>query len=134
MRSRAFWYALVVGGVSMTSGCNCFRAHFPCVSSHFPNLGWRFHDGVGIGAGGPCCAPGAPIGGGPVMSPECHGCGSGPMAPPTVIHQPAGYAPNGYPPVAYPPMIGPARPLPGATIIPSNELPSPMPVKEKGGN
>ena len=127
MRSRAFWYALAVGVVSMTSGCNCFRAHFPCISSKFPNLGWRFHDGQGIGAG----HFGAPIGG-PVMTPDCHGCGTGPLPPPTVIHQPAGYPPNGYPPVAYPPVIGKPMPLPGATIIPGTELPHPMPAKGNG--
>lgn len=134
MKSRAIWSALVVSVVSLTSGCHCFHN---CFHNTFPNVGWRFHQ-HGCGGCMPACAPAcsAPVvvGSGPVVpgGPACHGCASGEL-PPTVTHQPAGYQPAGYPPVGYPPVIGHPMPLPGPTVIPSNELPTPMPVK-KGGN
>jgi hypothetical protein len=35
----------------------------------------------------------------------------------------------GLPTTSYPPVIGQPIPLPGPTVIPSSELPNPMPVK-----
>jgi hypothetical protein len=35
-------------------------------------------------------------------------------------------------PVGFPPVIGQPTPLPGPTVIPSSELPNPMPVKPSG--
>jgi hypothetical protein len=123
MRIRVFCFALVVGVVSMTSGCHCFRCAFP-------NAGWRFHQG-GLGHGcAPCgpCAPGGPVSFRPpaVVSGghDCVGCNGG------VSHLPAGY-----PSITYPPIIGNPIPIPGGTgIIPNNQLPAPMPDKKKDGN
>ncbi|MBA4191404.1 MAG: hypothetical protein C0467_25775 [Planctomycetaceae bacterium] len=71
--------------------------------------------------------------GGPIVpgGPDCPGCASG--GAPT-FNVPTGYPPAGYPPVGYPPQIGKPMPLPGATIVPGNELPNPMPVNPKAGN
>lgn len=107
MKTRAFWYSLVVGVVSLTSGCCCFH---DC----FPNLGWRFHQGCQPCA--PSCAPCSPcgsfrppmvVGGGP----DCPGCAMG--AP---VTQPAGY----------PPVIGKPMPIPGASIVPELHPPAPV--------
>jgi hypothetical protein len=122
MKTRAFVFAFVVGIVSMTSGCHCFR----CM---FPNAGWRFHEGWwrhgnGCGTCAPASAPIAfrPHAGGPVV-PDCVGCNGG------VSH--AG-VPVGYPPIAYPPVIGNPVPIPGGpSVIPSSELPAPMPNTKK---
>lgn len=117
MKTRAFWYALIVGATSFSTGCCCFRE---C----FPNVGWRLHGCCHPcpPACGPVCSPCAPS---PafrppmvVTGPDCPGCvgGAGP-----------GFAqPVGYPPVAYPPVIGKPMPIPGAT--PSNELHNPTPL------
>jgi len=123
MITRALWYTVFVGVVSMTSGCYCFHE---C----FPNVGWRLHQGAVCRpcapACGPVCSPCAPgpafrppmIVNGPIVpGPDCPGCGMG--APPT-FNQPAGY----------PPVIGKPMPIPGM----GNELPNPMPVNPKTGN
>jgi hypothetical protein len=123
MKTRALFFALVVGVVSLTSGCHCFR----CM---FPNAGWRFHEGWWRHGNGNGCATCPPIGGPiayrpPIVvpgGPDCVGCNGGVPS----IHQPIGY-----PPVAYPPVIGNPMPIPGGpTVIPSNELPHPMPNKK----
>ncbi|QJW94297.1 hypothetical protein [Frigoriglobus tundricola] len=67
---------------------------------------------------------GAPVVG-PVTSPPCHGCSSSVVSmgasPTTVVPV---NSPNGYPAISYPMPI-----TPGPTVVPSYELPSPMPVK-----
>jgi hypothetical protein len=111
MKARAICFALVLGVVSMTSGCHCFR----CV---FPNVGWRFHQGW-CNQGCPPCAPACPIAYRPPVVVQ-----GGPDCP----CPPAMGVPNGYPPIAYPPQIGDPKPLPGG------QLPAPMPDKKKDGN
>jgi len=73
---------------------------------------------------------------GPVaMNPPCHGCGGGgmPGVPVGFGGRPGDLMPitappaGGYPPIGYPMPI-----TPGPTVIPSHELPAPMPVP-KGG-
>lgn len=123
MKTRALWYTLVVGAVSMTSGCCCFHE---C----FPNVGWRLHQPCAPScspcspcAHGPAFRPPMVVSGGPVVpGPDCPSCGMG--------GAPAFHQPVGYPPVGYPPVIG--KPMP---IVPgNNELPNPMPVKPGTGN
>jgi hypothetical protein len=124
MKTRAFVFTLIVGVVSMTSGCHCFR----CM---FPNAGWRFHEGWwGHGGCAPCgtCGPATgPIAYRPpvvVPNHDCVGCnGAVPgMGPGT-----------GYPTITYPPIIGNPVPIPGGpSVIPSSELPAPMPNKKNG--
>jgi hypothetical protein len=107
--------------VSLTSGC---------VYKHHPCWGFRLHPCQHGGCGcAPACSSSrvsvSPV----VYRPTGGDCclNGGP-----VIHSPAGL-PAGYPSMTYPPVIGSPTPLPGATIIPSHELPNPMPVKP-GGN
>jgi hypothetical protein len=124
MKTRALWYSLFVGVVSMTSGCCCARE---C----FPNVGWRLHPGASCSPCAPACSSCAPgpafrppmvVSGGPIVpgGPDCPGCagGGGGSYP-----LPAGYQPG------YPPVIGRPMPIPGATIVPGTELHQPMPVK-----
>jgi hypothetical protein len=76
---------------------------------------------------------------GPVMTaPPCHGCGGGPTVPGYPVSMsgspgavfPVTQQGNGYPPIiSYPMPI-----TPGPTVIPSHELPSPMPVPKTGTN
>ena len=105
--------------VSIASGCMPYR-HHPC-------WGFRLHP---CATGGGQCAP---AGSSPIHHPikhrlahVGHGCptciGGGAM-----INQPIGL-----PTTSYPPVIGNPVPLPGPTVIPSNQLPSPMPVKQSG--
>ncbi|VTU00355.1 unnamed protein product [Gemmataceae bacterium] len=125
MKTRALWYSLFVGVVSMTSGCCCFR-------EAFPNVGWRFHQGATCSpcapACGPACSPGPAYRPPVVMGapgPDCPSCGiSGPSGYPTAFTQPVGY----------PPEIGQPVPLPGPKVVPGTELPNPMPVNPKTGN
>jgi hypothetical protein len=139
MTSRAVWYALLAGTVSMSSGCYWFR-------SHFPNVGWRLqHCGP---ACPPACGPVCPPVCSPSLSvpvlhrppvvvpggPDCVGCNGAPPVGPPVAHPPAGYPPFAYPQGAYPPVIGNPVPLPGAGGLPSEQLPSPMPIPKTGGN
>jgi hypothetical protein len=121
MKSRFFCFALVVGVLSLTSGCHCFR----CM---FPNAGWRFQSGWWghhHRGPGPCCPP-------------CNTCApNGPIAfrPPVVVPGSGGVSvPGGYPTITYPPIIGDPMPIPGGTgVIPDSRLPSPMPDKKKDG-
>lgn len=73
---------------------------------------------------------GAPV----VMTPPCHGCGDShgvPVAGPYPI--PTDVVPTGVPPGV--PSIGQPMPItPGPTVIPSYELPAPMPVPKGNGN
>lgn len=105
--------------VFATSGCLPYRQH-PC-------WGFRLHP---CQTGGGACGTCAPVCSSPIHHPILHrmadigpGCstcvGGG-----TMITQPVGYPSMGYPPV-----IGQPVPLPGPTVIPSNQLPNPMPVK-----
>lgn len=140
MKSRACWYALVVGVVSMTSGCHCFR-------EHFPHVGWRLNSGGLCAPCGPaacrpvfapaCSSPvtGIPVGHGPVLQPpmvvsgggpDCPGCNSG-LGGISGIHMPAGYPSMAYPGGGYPPIIGNPMPIPGIGVIPGHELHQPMP-------
>ena len=127
MKARAFVFALVVGVVSMTSGCHCFR----CM---FPYAGWRFHEGW-WGHCGPCghdCAPCGP-GCGPIAYRPTSILTHGPDCPSCLTSAPAPH-PTGYPGVAYPPIIGNPMPIPGGpNVIPSGDLPAPMPNKKKDG-
>jgi hypothetical protein len=71
---------------------------------------------------------------GPVVTnPPCHGCeGSGSPGAPTIVGpKPGIVAPSGYPVIGYPMPI-----TPGPMVVPSYELPSPMPVvpPKNGGN
>jgi hypothetical protein len=78
---------------------------------------------------------------GPVVTkPACHGCnggtpsfGPGEGIPVTPTGYPAtGYPATGYPSIGYP-SIGPVTPIaPGPTVVPSYELPNPMPVPKPG--
>lgn len=132
MKSRAIWSILLAGVVSMSSGCYCLH-------NCFPNVGWRFHQ-HGCGGCAPACTSAcsspAPVafGSGPVVpgGPGCSSCAAGALPPP-IVTQPAGYTPAGYTPAGYPPVIGSPMPIPGPTIIPSSELPVPMPVKKTNG-
>ena len=117
MKYRAICLGLVAL-VSLTSGCLPYHRH-PC-------WGFRLR---------PCqtggnCAPCEPAWSSPIHHPikhrlahVGHGCptciGGGAM-----INQPLGQ-----PSTSYPPVIGQPVPLPGQTVIPSHELPNPMPVK-----
>ena len=81
-----------------------------------------------------------PVATGPVItSPPCHGCGAstfvpgapvsfdGPSGSVVPVNGPTGYplnGPTGYPPIGYPIPISP-----GPMVVPSYELPAPMPVK-----
>jgi hypothetical protein len=74
----------------------------------------------------------------PVVSPPCHGCGSpgAPGVPVGLSGVPYGgipVTPTAYPVTAYPPITNPAigQPVPiapGPKVIPSHELPNPMPL------
>ncbi len=120
MKFRAICFGLVAL-VSLTSGC-LYHRH-PC-------WGFRLHPCQTGGGCGTC----APVCSSPIHHPILHhkiasvgsGCpsciGGGAM-----INQPVGY-----PSMAYPPIIGNPSPLPGPTIIPSHDLPNPMPVKPSG--
>ena len=74
---------------------------------------------------------------GPTMANSpCHGCnghGVTPGAPVTFNGAPGDLmpvtAPPGYPAIGYPKPI-----IPGPTVVPSYELPAPMPVPKNGGN
>jgi hypothetical protein len=104
----------LVALVSLTSGCLPYHRH-PC-------WGFRLR---------PCqtggnCAVGAPAWSSPIHHPilhkrlhaDCPVCiGGG-----ATIAQPVGF----------PPVIGQPTPLPGPKVIPSSELPNPMPVKPSG--
>jgi hypothetical protein len=84
----------------------------------------------------------APVGvaSSPVMSPPCHGCGGSPGAPGVPVglsgahYEGIPVTPTAYPPVGgYPPIANPAigQPIPiapGPKVIPSHELPNPMPL------
>lgn len=88
---------------------------------------------LGDGIAGPAVGPMV----GPVaMNPPCHGCGGGPVVsglPVGFAGQPGAAIPltttpaGGYPPIGYPMPI-----TPGPTVIPSHELPNPMPVPKSG--
>jgi hypothetical protein len=84
MKARAICCILLLGVVSMASGCHSFR----CI---FPNVGWRFHQGW-CGHGCPPCAPACPIA----------------YRAPVVV---PGDCPTGVP--GYPPIIGNPMPIPG---------------------
>lgn len=124
-----------------------------CATGCHPIQRWRSNHPCGVcGPCGPCssasqahpllhpvqtrrAAHGDVVVGGPVVgpvvgAPPCHGCGG------TVVPgAPVGYsgkpgdvvpitgAPMGYPPIGYPMPI-----TPGPTVVPSYELPNPMPV------
>ena len=114
--------------VSLTSGC---------VYRHHPCWGFRLHPCTTPGGGGgpACCS--SPVSAPVVYRPaagfpggDC--CLNGINGGGPVISQPTGYPPPGYPPMNYPPVIGNPMALPGASIIPSHELPNPMPVKPGG--
>jgi hypothetical protein len=114
MKRRALLCALAMCIVSLTSGCFCCHE---C----FPNLGWRFRG---------CCCCGH-VNSAPVSTPVAFRppmvVASGPECPRCPPH--GGNQPAGYPPIAYPPVIGNPMPIPGANVIPSSELPQPMPAK-----
>jgi hypothetical protein len=72
-----------------------------------------------------------PVVGPAVSSPPCHGCGGGTTSgvPTTFNGKPGDLVPVTNPPTGYPPIVGYPMPItPGPTVIPSSELPAPMPV------
>jgi hypothetical protein len=122
MKFRAICLGLVAL-VFTTSGCLPYHNH-PC-------WGFRLHPCSTGGGGG--CGVCAPVCSSPIHHPILHkfsvgapGCstcvGGGP-----IITQPISY-PIG----TNPPVIGQPNPLQGPSIIPSRELPNPMPVKQSG--
>jgi hypothetical protein len=108
----------IVALVSMTSGCLPYHNH-PC-------WGFRLH---------PCqtggnCAPCAPAWSSPIHHPIGHKLSHVGLGCPTCIGGGAMISPAiSGPSVIYPPVIGQPTPLPGPTVIPSHDLPNPMPVK-----
>ena len=128
MKARAFVFALLVGTVSMTSGCQCFR----CM---FPYAGWRFHEGWWghCGPGAHDCAPCGP-GCCPIAYRRPLLVGGGPDCPSCNVGIPVMQHPASYPTGSYPPIIGNPMAIPGGpNVIPSGELPAPMPNKKKDG-
>lgn len=118
MKFRAICFTLVAL-VSMTSGC---------LYSRHPCWGFRLHP---CQTGGGMCAPAcsSPINR-PLLNhkrsiaPGCPTCiGDGSFAAPPM---------GAFPSMAYPPVIGTPYPIPGPKVIPSGELPNPMPVKPGG--
>ena len=113
-----------------------------------PVARWRANHPGGIGCG--ACAPAfpllhpiqtrravlgdsvGPVYGGPMMgSPSCHGCASSHAVPGVPVG--FGGGPGELVPVTHPsagyPVIGYPMPItPGPTVVPSYELPSPMPL------
>ena len=79
-----------------------------------------------------------PVYGPVVSSPPCHGCGGsnvGPGVPVTFHGAPGDLVPVNHPPAGYPAIGYPVPITPGPMVVPSYELPSPMPVKPPtGGN
>lgn len=75
---------------------------------------------------------GEPVGlTGPVV-PPCHGCGTPgvPVGLSTGPFEGVPVTPTGYPPIGYP-SIGYPKPItPGPMVVPSHELPHPMPVQK----
>jgi hypothetical protein len=69
---------------------------------------------------------------GPVMaSPPCHGCSSGMVAPGVPVGfggNPGTVVPITAPPAGYPPIGYPMPITPGPTVVPSSDVPNPMPV------
>ena len=125
MKARVFCCALVVGVLSMTSGCHCFRAVFPNAGWRFQTGWWGHHkNGNGNGVCCPPCGPAAPIAFRPPVVVPGEGDGIGCNGGVSV--------PAGYPTISYPPIIGNPMPIPGGTgVIPNNQLPAPMPDTDK---
>lgn len=71
---------------------------------------------------------------GPVV-PPCHGCGSAPGVPVGLSGLRGDVVPITHPPTGYPAIGYPTPLTPGPTVVPSYELPAPMPVpKNANGN
>jgi hypothetical protein len=104
--------------VSLTSGCLPYHNH-PC-------WGFRLHP---CQNGGGACGACAPVCSSPIHHPILHKFKDGGAGCSTCIGGSTITQPAGYPMMTYPPVIGQPTPLPGPTIIPSNQLPNPMPVK-----
>ncbi len=132
---------LVLGLVAVlpqvfSTGCclvSRWRANHPCgIHSHYhPFLHPIKNRRAAIAEGlANCNGPancGSPVG----VSPPCHGCGVG------VSGMPVSYGPPGeyFVPTSTvgTPSIGSPMPLtPGPTVVPSHELPNPMPVPKTG--
>ncbi len=107
------------------------------VISQVFSTGCIFHPVARWRANHPCgpCARGVhhPVGhrhaivGEPVGAPACHGCGS------PGVHVGLGGVPGDMIPVTNSPSIGQPYPItPGPKVVPSYELPTPMPVKPPG--
>ncbi|AMV30108.1 hypothetical protein VT84_37290 [Gemmata sp. SH-PL17] len=132
MRKRLVYLGLVAAVAQICStGCLVhpvarWRANHPCIGCDpqyrpllHPIQTRRAMLGIGepIGPAGPVVGPVV----GPV-SPPCHGCGASPVVSgPPIEGVPI--TPTGYPTIGYPIPI-----TPGPTVIPSNQLPNPMPV------
>jgi len=119
MKFRAFCFGLLAL-VSLTPGCLPYR-HHPC-------WGFRLHP---CSTGGQCesaCSSHIGHHRPPAVISDCAGCiGGGAM-----MHQPVAYPATAFQSYPYPPVIGKPIPIPGPTVIPSQELPNPMPVKPGG--
>jgi hypothetical protein len=72
---------------------------------------------------------------GPVVTnPPCHGCGGGaPGVPVSFGGAPGDLVPVTHPPAGYPSIGYPTPIVPGPTVVPQYELPSPMPVPKGSG-
>ncbi len=70
---------------------------------------------------------------GPIV-PPCHGCGTQgvPVGQGGVPHEGVSVTPTGYPPIGNPAIGYPIPITPGPKVIPSHELPSPMPLPKSG--
>ncbi len=131
MKKRLLAFGLVAA-LSQLLGSGCFwishwRANHPCggICDHYHPLLHPVQtrrallDHPPAGAVGPT-----------VTNPPCHGCGmtGGPVG---VYGGPSDLVPTGVPTIGYPTPIVPG----GPTVVPSYELPHPMPVpKNNGGN
>jgi hypothetical protein len=147
-RLLVFGLVAVLTQVFSTGCClvSRWRANHPCgIHSHYhpflhpiKNRRAAIAESQGAGPvnyGGPASYGGPVSYGGPAVSPPCHGCASG--GAPALPGMPVAYGgvPGEYvvPPTAMTPSIGSPLPLaPGPKVVPSHELPNPMPVPKAG--
>jgi hypothetical protein len=113
MKFRAICFGLVAL-VSMTSGCLYMR--HPC-------WGFRFHPCQTGGMCAPACSS-------PIHRPllHHHKFSHGAIGCPTCAGGPSG----AFPAMAYPPIIGNPMQLPAPKVVPSGDMPNPMPTKPAG--
>jgi hypothetical protein len=138
MKKRLLCLGLLAITQLFATGCFFFhpvarwRANHPCGACHpcksyhpllHPVQTRRAILGEPAGAVGPV-----------VTNPPCHGCGNGPGVPVGLNGGPGDVVPITHPPTGYPAIGYPTPLTPGPTVIPSYELPHPMPVPKNNGN